>query len=345
MFVLVKITAAEVDRRRFTTVSTFAGAANFERTDISNRPNFAHEQCQSVHPRGCGVPVAPPGGLGSSLRAPSACRVVICELMSSERVLWLFVPHLSWSGRGRCMDMPMHMRTFRDPASSFSAKFSVARARRIVFPGTERPKLINEVPKDQAAFARKCAHGKEQKCGVSAHTSRSPVYMTVATWCLPMSMVTHGRKCIDSIRPSVLVKLSCRLCRVVFPCSVQCLRCSVRAHDLLQAAWIGCSHSVAPTCSSLFHIDCRARAQKTRFSPNITVEARGAVPNMLDLRRRSSFPILFRCGMIQLATAQNCFVKCVVVRVRDDVCPTADTVRWELLTHTRSPSSARQVST
>ena len=46
------ITAAEVDRRRFTTVSTFAGAANFERTDISNRPNFAHEQCQSVRPRG-----------------------------------------------------------------------------------------------------------------------------------------------------------------------------------------------------------------------------------------------------------------------------------------------------
>ena len=46
---------------------------------------------------------------------------------------------------------------------------------------------------------------------------------------------------------------------------------------------------------------------------------RGAVPNMLDLRRRSSFPILFRCGMIQLATAQNCSVKCVVIRVRDDV--------------------------
>ena len=31
-----------------------------------------------------------------SLRAPSACRVVICELMSSERVLWLFVPRFSW---------------------------------------------------------------------------------------------------------------------------------------------------------------------------------------------------------------------------------------------------------
>ena len=46
---------------------------------------------------------------------------------------------------------------------------------------------------------------------------------------------------------------------------------------------------------------------------------RGDLPNMLDLRRRSSFPILFRCGMVQLATAQNCFVKCVEVRVRDDV--------------------------
>ena len=48
------IPVAEVDRRRFTTVSTFAGAANFERTDISNRPNFVHEPWWSVHPRVCG---------------------------------------------------------------------------------------------------------------------------------------------------------------------------------------------------------------------------------------------------------------------------------------------------
>ena len=98
-------------------------------------------------------------------------------------------------------------------------------------PDTERPKFVNEVPKDQAAVARKCAHGKEQKCGVSAHTSRSPVYMTVATWCLPMSMVTCSRKGIDSIRPSVLVKLSCRLCGFVSFCSVHCLGSSVRGHD------------------------------------------------------------------------------------------------------------------
>ena len=33
---------------------------------------------------------------------------------------------------------------------------------------TERLKLVNEVPKDQVAIARKCAHGKKLKCGVSA---------------------------------------------------------------------------------------------------------------------------------------------------------------------------------
>ena len=48
------ITAAGVHRRRFTTVSTSSRAANSERADISNRPNFAHEQCRSVHPRVCG---------------------------------------------------------------------------------------------------------------------------------------------------------------------------------------------------------------------------------------------------------------------------------------------------
>ena len=105
------------------------------------------------------------------------------------------------------------------------------------------------------------------------HESRSlVVYMIVGTWCLSMSTVTCSRKCIDSICPSVLVKHSCRLCGLVFSCSVQRLRCSVRGHGLLQAARIGCNHYVAPTCSILFHIDCLARAQPTRFSPNMTVE-------------------------------------------------------------------------
>ena len=40
------------DRRRFTTVSTSSHAADSERADISNRPNFVYEQCRSVHPRG-----------------------------------------------------------------------------------------------------------------------------------------------------------------------------------------------------------------------------------------------------------------------------------------------------
>ena len=37
------ITAAKVDCHHFTTVSTFASAANFERTNISNHPNFVHK--------------------------------------------------------------------------------------------------------------------------------------------------------------------------------------------------------------------------------------------------------------------------------------------------------------
>ena len=112
--------------------------------------------------------VAPRGGLGASLRAPSACRVVICELMSSERVLWLFVPHLSWRWQG---SLHGHANVYAHVPSS-----SIVRLRKILrrtsaqdhVPGRERPKLVNEVPKDQAAVARKCAHGKNQNCVVSA---------------------------------------------------------------------------------------------------------------------------------------------------------------------------------
>ena len=186
--------------------------------------------CVSAFPR-VRVRVAPQGGMGPSLRAPSACRTVICELMSSERVLWLFVPHLSWRWQ---VSLHGHANVHAHVPSS-----SIVSLRKILcrtscqdhVPDTERPKLVNEVPKDQVAVARKCAHGKKLKCGVFCHESRSPVYMTVGTWCLPMSMVTCSRKCIDSIRPSVLVKLSCRLCRLVFSCSVHCLRSSVRGHD------------------------------------------------------------------------------------------------------------------
>ena len=66
------------------------------------------------------------------------------------------------------MDMRMCMRTFRVPASSVCAKILRRTSAQDHVPGTERPKLVNEVPKDQAAVARKCAHDKNQKCGVSA---------------------------------------------------------------------------------------------------------------------------------------------------------------------------------
>ena len=59
-----------------------------------------------------------------------------------------------------------------------------------------------------------CARQKPEMWDV-CHESRSLVHMIVGTWCLPMSMVTCSRKCIDSIRPSVLVKISCRLCTLV----------------------------------------------------------------------------------------------------------------------------------
>ena len=161
------------------------------------------------------------------------------------------------------MDIPMCMRTFRVPASSVCSRILRRTSAQDHVPGTERLKLVNEVSKDQAAAARKCAHGTNQICGV-CHESRSLVHMIVGTWCLPLS-VTCSRNCIDPTRPSVLVKFSCGLCRLVFSCSVQRLKYCVRGHDQLQAAWIKCSHPVAPTCSGVFRVDCLARVQQTRF--------------------------------------------------------------------------------
>ena len=239
--------------------------------------------CVSAFPR-VRARVAPQGGLGGSFRAPSACRVVIGELMSFERAQWHFVHHFSWRWRGRRMDMPMcvpdfcgpfeksvastdMLRTSGVPAPSVCANILVAFARRIMFQAHRAAETCERGPKGPGRSCSKMCERQKHTCGMSAHKSRSFVNMFAGQWSLPLSS-----RCIDTIRPSVLVKLSCRLCRLVFSCSVQRLRSSVRGHDLLQAAWTGCSHSVAPTCSSLFHIDYRARAQRTRFSPNITVE-------------------------------------------------------------------------
>ena len=66
------------------------------------------------------------------------------------------------------MDMPMCMRTFRVPASSVYAKILRLTSAQDHVPGTPSGRNLSEVPKDQAAVARKCAHGKNQNCGVSA---------------------------------------------------------------------------------------------------------------------------------------------------------------------------------
>ena len=88
--------------------------------------------------------------------------------MSSERALWLFVPHLSWRWQG---SLHGHGNLYAHvPSSSIVSLRNILRrtSAQDHVPGTERPKFVNEVPKDQAAVARKSAHGKHQKCGMSA---------------------------------------------------------------------------------------------------------------------------------------------------------------------------------
>ena len=116
------------------------------------------------------------------------------------------------------MDM---LRTSPVPASSVCAKILVAFARRIMFQAHRAA---------ETCCPKMCARQKPEMWCV-CHESRSLVHMIVGTWCLPMSMVTCSRKCIDPIRPSVMVKLSRRLCRLVFSCIVQRLKCCVRGHD------------------------------------------------------------------------------------------------------------------
>ena len=123
------------------------------------------------------------------------------------------------------------LRTSRVPASSVCAKILVAVARRIMLKAHRAAKTCQRGPKGPGCSCSKmCGRQKPGLWGV-CNESRSLVYMIVGTWCLPMSMVTCSRKCIDSIRPSVLVKLTCRLCRLVFSCSVHRFKCCVRGHD------------------------------------------------------------------------------------------------------------------
>ena len=48
------------------------------------------------------------------------------------------------------------------------------------------------------------------------HGSRSAVNLFAGPWCLVISTVPSSLMCIESIRPSVLVKRSCKLCRLFF---------------------------------------------------------------------------------------------------------------------------------
>ena len=60
-----------------------------------------------------------------------------------------------------------------------------------------------------------CARQKQDRCG-DCHESRSLDHMFAGQWSLPLSTVKCSRSCIDTIRPSVPVRLWCGLCRLVF---------------------------------------------------------------------------------------------------------------------------------
>ena len=117
----------------------------------------------------------------------------------------------------------------------------------------------------------------------------------------------------------MLVKLSLWLCRLVF--FLQCATPQVLRSRARFAS--GSMDWMQPfCCANMFQLvsyrmPCTCSTDS--FFTKHCSRHHGPVRNMLDLRRRLSFPILLRCGMMQQATAQNCFVKCVVARVRDDV--------------------------
>ena len=131
-----------------------------------------------------------------------------------------------------------------------------------------------------------CARQKPEMWGV-CHESRSAVHMFAGQWSLPLSS-----RCTDTIRPSVLVRLSCRLCRLVFflQCAMpQMLRSRARlSSGSMDWMWPFC-------CTNIFHLVSYRLPCTCSTDPFFTEHSsrtRGAVPNMLDLRRRSSFPIL-----------------------------------------------------
>ena len=112
----------------------------------------------------------------------------------------------------------------------YTQKFCVLRARRIMFQAHQAAETCERGPKGPGCSCSKmCARHKPDRCGVCLEP-RSAVHMFAGPCCVALS-VTCSRKCIDPTRPSVLVKLSCGLCRLVFSCSVQCLKRSVRGHD------------------------------------------------------------------------------------------------------------------
>ena len=75
---------------------------------------------------------------------------------------------------------------------------------------------MNEVPKDQTVAARKCAPAKSRHVGFVPLITFTCPHVCWSMVSLPLSTVPSSRRCIESLRPSVLVKLSCKLCRLLF---------------------------------------------------------------------------------------------------------------------------------
>ena len=250
--------------------------------------------------------------------------------MSGERAQWHFVHHFSWRWRGHRMDMLMcvpdfcgpfeksvtstdMLRTSRVPAPSVCANILVAFARRIMFQAHRAAETCERGPKGPGRSCSKMCERQKQTCGMSAHKSRSFVNMFAGKWSLPLS-----KRCIDSIRPSVLVKLSCRAVASLFLSFFAVRNASdapfegttcFRQHGL-DAAILLRQHGPACFISIALHV-----LNRLVFTTNFAIEPVALCPTCwicVDAQVAQSYSDV---GLIQLATAQNCFVKCVVVRV------------------------------
>ena len=196
---------------------TSSHAADSERADISNRPNFAHEQCRSVHLRGWVrkwlhqvvwervAGIAAHGNVYARFPVP----------VRGERYRDGFVAHIRSS-----VIVSLLKKSWSHSPEGSCSRYGAA-------------KTCQRGPKGPGCSFSKMCERQKQTCGMSSHKSRSFVHMFAGPCCVALSTVHCSRNFIDSIRPSVLVKVSCKLCRLVpfLFCSVQCFRSSVQGHD------------------------------------------------------------------------------------------------------------------